>query len=186
VLPVAHRTLSGAQANASMKWQLSGFSASRSAIIHWTVRCAPDMSGEPIEQRPTAPNGRLRCHMNSEQCASQKSEQRSQNTPDCPVPQEDKRLQRSTAPNPNGLLTWHALDSEQCHVRCTTRLSGVPIDSNGWNSGWGYKYPQPPPFKPSKFSELHIQYKSKSIHSKTHSKDQILSKPQNQLNCLVT
>jgi hypothetical protein len=50
----------------------------------------------------------------------------------------------------------------------------------------GYKYPQPPPFKSSKFSELHNQYKSKSIHSKTHKKDQILSKPQNQLNCLVT
>jgi hypothetical protein len=45
-------------------------------------------------------------------------------------------------------------------------LSGVPIDNNGWNSGWGYKYPQPPPFKPSKFSELHIQYKSKGKHSK--------------------
>jgi hypothetical protein len=102
------------------------------------------------------------------------------------VPQEDKRLQRSTAPNTNGLLTWQAPDSEQCHVWCATGLSGVPIDINGWNSGWGYKYPQPPPFKQSKFSELHIQYKRKSIYSKTHSKDQILSKPQNQLNCLVT
>jgi hypothetical protein len=46
--------------------------------------------------------------------------------------------------------------------------------------------PQPPPLMVSKFSEVHIQYKSKSIHSKTHSKDQILSKSQNQLNCLVT
>jgi hypothetical protein len=50
--------------------------------------------------------------------------------PDCPVPQEDRRLQRSIAPNPNGRLTWHSPDSEQCSVRCTTRLSGVPIDSN--------------------------------------------------------
>ena len=55
--------------------------------------------------------------------------------PDCPVTQDDKRLQRSTAPNPNGLLTWHAPDSEQYTVRCTIGLSGVPIDSNGWNSG---------------------------------------------------
>jgi hypothetical protein len=53
---------------------------------------------------------------------------------DYPVPQEDKGLQWSTGPNPNGRLTWHAPDSEQCHVRCTTGLSGVPIDSNGWNS----------------------------------------------------
>jgi hypothetical protein len=60
---------------------------------------------------------------------------------DCPVQQEDKRLQRSNAPNPNGLLTWQAPASEQCHVRCTTGLSGMPIDSNSWNSGWCYKYP---------------------------------------------
>jgi hypothetical protein len=46
--------------------------------------------------------------------------------PDCPVQLEDKRLQRSTSPNTNGQLTWHAPDTEQCHVRCTTGLSGVP------------------------------------------------------------
>jgi hypothetical protein len=39
---------------------------------------------------------------------------------------EDKGLQRSTAPNPNGQLTWHAPNTEQCHVRCTTGLSGAP------------------------------------------------------------
>jgi hypothetical protein len=49
--------------------------------------------------------------------------------PDCPVPQEDKWLQWSNAPNLNGWLTWHAPDSEQCHVRCTTGLSDVPIDN---------------------------------------------------------
>jgi hypothetical protein len=47
----------------------------------------------------------------SEQCASQKSELQSQNTTDCPVPQEDKGIQRSTTPNPNGLLAWQAPDS---------------------------------------------------------------------------
>jgi hypothetical protein len=141
-------------------------------------------------------NGQLRPMVDyGEQWTAQKSEVRTAKSehiglfgvpPDCPVPQKDKGLQRSTAPNPNGLLTWHAPDNEQCHVLCTTRLSGVPIDSSSWNSGWGYKYPQPPPFKPSKFFELHIQNKSKSIHSKTHSKDKILSKPQTQLICLVT
>ena len=74
------------------------------------------------------------------QSAAQKSEVnlQSQNTPDCsdvppdyPVPQEDRRLQRSTTPNPNGRLVWHSTDSEQCSVRCTTKLSGVTIDSNG-------------------------------------------------------
>jgi hypothetical protein len=45
---------------------------------------------------------------------------------------------------------------------------------------------QLPPFKSSKFSELNTQYKSKRLHSKTHSIDQILFKPPNQLNRLVT
>jgi hypothetical protein len=142
------------------------------------------LSGEPTEQWSTAPNGRLRCQMNSEQCASQKSEQRSQNTPDCLVPQEDKGLQQSTTLNRNGLLAWHASDNEQCHVRCTTGLSGVPSIATTRIVNWAINTPQPPPFKPSKFSELQIQYKSKILHSKTQSKDQILSKPQNQLNCL--
>jgi hypothetical protein len=46
--------------------------------------------------------------------------------------------------------------------------------------------PQPPAFKLSKFSELHIHCKSKRLHSNTHSIDQILYKPPNQLNSLVT
>jgi hypothetical protein len=49
--------------------------------------------------------------------------------PDCPVQLQDKGFQRSTAPNPNGMLTWHTQDSEQYPVRCTTGLSGVPINS---------------------------------------------------------
>jgi hypothetical protein len=41
VLPVAHQALSGAQAEQPTNWLLSGFSRSRFAIIHRTVRCAP-------------------------------------------------------------------------------------------------------------------------------------------------
>jgi hypothetical protein len=81
VLPVVHRTLSGvnqtlfgAQAEHIHELAALGFFQSRSAIIHRTVWCAPDIFGEPTEQRSTAPNGRLRCQMNSEHCASQKSE----------------------------------------------------------------------------------------------------------------
>jgi hypothetical protein len=85
VLPVAHRTLSGAQAEHPHELTALGFFQSSSAIIHWTVRCAPYMSGEPKEQRSNAPNSRQRCTVKSEQCASQKSELRSQNTQDCPV-----------------------------------------------------------------------------------------------------
>jgi hypothetical protein len=155
---VVHQTLSGAQAKAPREVAALGISESHSAIIHWTIRCAP---GCPMSQRS---NGQLRPTVdyadvrNSEQCRSQKSELQSQNAPNCPMLQEDKGLQRSTAPNPNGRLTWHAPDSEHCHVRCTTGLSGVSIDNNDCNSGWGYKYTPTPSFKPSKFSDLHIQY----------------------------
>jgi hypothetical protein len=85
-------------------------------------------------------NGQLRPMVDCcAQCTVQKSEVRAAKLertglsgvpPDYLVPQEDKGLQRSSAPNPNDLLTWHAPDSEHCHARCTTGLSGVPIDSN--------------------------------------------------------
>jgi hypothetical protein len=86
--------------------------------------------------------------VNSKQCTVQKSEDRAVKSEctklsgvpsECPVPQEDKGLQQSIAPNPNILLMWHAPDSEQCHVRCTIGLSCVPVDSKvsqQLGSGW--------------------------------------------------
>jgi hypothetical protein len=59
VLSVAHRTLSGAQVKHLANQPLSGFSGRRFAIIYRTVRCAPDMSDVPTEQRSTAINDRL-------------------------------------------------------------------------------------------------------------------------------
>jgi hypothetical protein len=75
----------------------------------------------------------------------------------------------------NSVMSGVAPDYPVCPSTATTGIVVGAINT-----------PQPPPFKPSKFSELHIQYKSKILHSKTQSKEQILSKPQNQLNCLVT
>jgi hypothetical protein len=85
---------------------------------------------------------------------------------DYPVPQKDKVLQRSIAPNPNRQLTWHTPDNEQCNVWCGTGLSGVPSIATPRIVVGAINTPQPPPFKLSKFSELHIQYKSKGKHSK--------------------
>jgi hypothetical protein len=89
----------------------------------------------PVSQRNNgnlALNGRLRIQKKHTVQMSDVG-LRSQNTPDMYnvppdylVQLQDKGLQRSTAPNPNGVLTWHAPDSEQCSVRCTTGLSGVP------------------------------------------------------------
>jgi hypothetical protein len=72
------------------------------------------------------------------------------------------------------------------HQTMNSTLSGVPSTATARIVVGAINTPQPPPFKPSKFSELNIQYKSKRLHSKTQSIDQILSKPPNQLNCLVT
>jgi hypothetical protein len=122
------------------------FSRRSSAIIHRTVRCTTGLSGETMEQRSTSPMVDCGAVWPSEVRRQSVMSDRtglSGVPPDCPVPQEDRRLQQSTAPNPNDRLTWHSPDSEQCSVRCATWLSGVPINSNDWNSGWGYKYPLP-------------------------------------------
>jgi hypothetical protein len=89
------------------------------------------------------------------------------------VSQEDKAPTVDSAPNPNGWVTWRCTGQGPVRVRWGTGLSGAPIASslpNGYQSGWGYKYPQPPqpPYSyPSMFSEDHIQYKRSIIHSKT-------------------
>jgi hypothetical protein len=91
-----------------MNQPLSGIHQARSAIIHRNVRCAPDMSGEPSEQRSLRVNGRLQkgTMMNS---ATQKSERRSQRSPDMsrvapdrPVQLQDNGSNGQIAPNPNG------------------------------------------------------------------------------------
>jgi hypothetical protein len=147
VQPTTHLIVSGALAGAPHELAALGFSQRSSTKIHRTVRYATRLSGETTEQWSTSPNGRL---ADCDTVCS--TEVRSQSTisgytglsgvpPDYLVQQKDRRLQRSTALNPNGRLTWHSTDNEQCSVRCTTGLSGVPIDSNNRNSGWGYKYP---------------------------------------------
>jgi hypothetical protein len=76
---------------------------------------------------------------------------------DCPVHHQTVRwlhlseLQRS---NPNGWVTWLAHQTlsggaPDCPVSHTTAAP-----PNGHFGGWGYKYPQPPHFKASKFSAI--------------------------------
>jgi hypothetical protein len=181
-----HRTLSSAQAEHPPKRPVSGFSGSRSTIIHRTVWCALDMSGEPTEQRSTASNGRLRCQMNNEcaQVRSQSCEVRTHRTVQCRKRTKDLNGQPLQTPT----VCWRgrhrtvnivmSVAPPDCPVCPSIQMTRIVVEA--------INTPKPPPFKPSKFSELHIQYKSKSLHSKTHSKDQILLKPQNQFNCLVT
>jgi hypothetical protein len=101
---------------------------------------------------------------------------------DCPVHHRTVRwpklseLQRS---NPNGWVTWLAHRT----VRCAHRQQPNP---NGWFGDWGYKYPQPPPLQGIQVFSHCIQYKSSRLHSKTQTRDQILSQVQDHSKQLVT
>jgi hypothetical protein len=188
---VCHQTVSGAQGRSTSNLPPSGFWKSRSAIIHRTIRWVTWLSGVPAEQRLRSAmvdsNGRLQ----REQCADSSGRVRaapegapdseqymSGAAPDCPVAQAVR------APTVKTIRTltvgWRGW---------RTGLSGAPIDSslpNGCFGGWGYKYPQPPLFKASKFPAYCIQYKSSRLNSKTQTRDQILSKVRNHFKHLVT
>jgi hypothetical protein len=115
---------------------------------------------------------------------------------DCPVHHRTVRwprlseLQRS---NPNGWVTWlahrtvsgGAPDCPVAHrtVRCVHRHQPNP---HGWFGGWGYKYPQPSPLQGIQVFSHCIQYMSSRLHSKTQTKDQILSQVQDHSKQLVT
>jgi hypothetical protein len=82
-------------------------------------------------------------------------------------------LQRS---NPNGWVTWLADrtvsgGAPDCPVRPST--ASLPNDHFG---GWGYKYPQPPHFKASKFSAIAFNTRALDFSPRHKTKDQILSK----------
>jgi hypothetical protein len=85
--------------------------------------------------------------------------------PDCPVQQDDKALQRSTAPNSNGCADVARTGQCTLTVRWHIGLSGAPIASRNQpttRSGWeAINTPQPPHSLPSKPSEIFIHCKSK-------------------------
>jgi hypothetical protein len=92
-----------------MNWPLLGF-----------LRAIPlkfiGLSGAPLDCPVSQQsNGQLLQRSTTEQSDRQKSENslRCRIALNCPMPQEDRRLQRSTTSNHNGQLTWHSPDSEQ-------------------------------------------------------------------------
>jgi hypothetical protein len=108
---------------------------------------------------------------------------------DCPVHHRTirwpscQKLQRS---NPDGWVTWLAHrtvsgGAPDCPVRPST--DSLP---NGHFGGWGYKYPQPPHIQGIQVFSHCIQYKSSRLHSKTQTRDQILSQVRNHSKHLVT
>jgi hypothetical protein len=114
-------------------WGVLRYNSPDCPLCHRTVRWA---SGATIPCLPTVDCAELQCATASRQ----KSERKSQRAPDCPVQLEDKRLQRSTAPNPNDCAD--VVRTGQCTVavRWRTELSGAPIASSlhqRLGSGWG-------------------------------------------------
>jgi hypothetical protein len=104
--------------------QLAALGFSLESLHYNSPYCPVRIRQCPVSQRS---NGlmRQRSTAKGEQCAGRSQSNKSERT-GLSGELEDKGLQRSTAPNPNGLLTWQAQDSEQYPVRCTTGLSGVP------------------------------------------------------------
>ena len=135
----------------------------------------------PVHQRSNDSSATVGCNgrLQSEQCAdnsrrSQRSRQRC--TGQCTVPVRcGTRL--SGAPicqssnsrnrqNPNGWVTWLAHrtvsgGAPDCPVRPST--ASPPNDNFG---GWGYKYPQPPHFKASKFSANTLNTRASAFNTR--------------------
>jgi hypothetical protein len=77
VLPLVHQTVSGAPGPRATNQPLSGIQWARSAIIHRTIRCAPDC---PVSQRSNDSlhvNGRLH---RDEQCRAEVIAEKSERT----------------------------------------------------------------------------------------------------------
>jgi hypothetical protein len=186
--PLCHRTVSGAPWRINSNLPVSGIYGSRSAIIHRTVRCNTGLSGVPAEQRLLHANGRLQMNNKSKQCAHVRAEVRAdarRHTGQCTVIVQcttglsgGPTCQSCNGQNPNGWVTWLAYrtvsgGAPACPVRHTT--DSLP---NVHFGGWGYKYPQPPTLQGIQVFSHCIQYKSPRLHSKTQTRDQILSQVQ--------
>jgi hypothetical protein len=156
---MAHRTLSGAPGQALSKPVTLGFLP---RALHYN---SPDY---PVSQRS---NGSLRANGRLRRGTVPNSVV--QKSPDCPVQQKDKRLQRSTAPNPNGRANVACTGQWTVTVRCAHRQQPLPT-ARKWLGA--INTPQPPHSKPSKHFEFLIHCKSKVQHSKTQSKQSIHSK----------
>jgi hypothetical protein len=92
-------------------------------VCHRTVRWA---SGATTPYAPTVDYAESTV-VNS---AAQKSERISQRSPDCPVQQDDRALQRSTDPNPNERADMARTGQWTVTVWCTHRQQRL-------GSGWG-------------------------------------------------
>jgi hypothetical protein len=148
------------------------------SVWHRTIRCA---SGATATAQRSTPTETCKSATVRGQCAqSQSRRQKAHRTvnSDCPVHHRTvwwPRLSELQRSNPNGWVTWLAHQTvsggaPDCPVRPSTDSLPAAILVGG-----AINTPRPPHFKESKFFSHCIQYKSSRLHSKTQTKDQILS-----------
>jgi hypothetical protein len=147
-------------------------------MCHRTVRWA---SGATAPCAPTIDCAECTV-MNS---VAQKSELQSQRSPDCPDQRDNKALQRSTAPNPNGCADVACTGQCTLIVQWRTRLSGAPIASRNQptvRSGWEAINTPTNSFTPIQaFWNLHSLEEQKPNTPRHNQSNQSTQSPQNQL-----
>jgi non-ribosomal peptide synthetase component F len=159
---LAHRTVSGAPPDSvrctrERNSELLTFrnSGSRSAIIHRTVRCA---SGATATSRQRSSAEDIKC-ATVRGCArrSQSTRQKAHRTVSrtCPVHHRTVRWpkrQKLQWSESNGRVTWLAHRTVSGGAPDYPVRHATAASTNGSFGGWGYKYPNHPPFIASKFS----------------------------------
>jgi hypothetical protein len=173
-----------------------GNSRAPSAIIHRTVRCATGLSGEPAEQRLSAPmvdyDRRNSAEQHHAEVRAAKLE--GHRTIRCGTglsgAARGQSLQRSTSSEPYRLgdVAAHRTRNNACPVahrtvRCTHRqqpLQLLPRWSGAINTPNHHNHWHP------SFSKITFNTRASAFTPRHISKDQILSKPRIQLKHLVT
>jgi hypothetical protein len=172
---VCHRTVSGAPGAIQAELHTFGFLRQLSAIIHRTVRCAKRSNDSQRNDRlqRSADNVNSARTVRSELEQRQKTHQTVTGAPRC---QSSNGRNRQ---NPNDWVTWLPHRTVRCAHRQQPSPTAVFVVG-------AINTPKPSPFKASKFPAFCIQYKSSRLHSKTQTRDQILSQVQNHSKHLVT
>jgi hypothetical protein len=162
-----------------------GNSGSRSAIIHRTIRCASGVTATQ-RQRSSATNNKcatMRACARRSQDRCQKAH-RTVNR-DYPVHHRTVRWPRSQKlqwSEPNGRVMWLAHRTVSGGAPdCLVRHATDPL-TNGHFGGWGYKYPNHPPFIASKFSAFKPHTRAITFNTRHKQRDQILSQVRNHSN----
>jgi hypothetical protein len=142
--------------------------------VHRTVQCDSSATAIPRQRLPAeAINAPQRAQTSGLPMLAHRTMNRS-----CPVRHRTSRvahkseLQRSDSNGTDDVAGAPDMSGVHRTVRCSIEQRPP---ANGQVGGWGYKYPNHPTIHCIQVSTLQHHYKSSSIHSIAHKRDQILS-----------